>query len=76
LKARFFYSKKIKMDNDPQSLNNVPGWERQALEKLAFAALEEQKKQFFVLIALVVNPVIPVVCDNGKLRIPGPLILL
>ena len=32
------------MDNDPQSLNNSPGWERQALEKLAFAALDEQKK--------------------------------
>ena len=32
------------MDNTPQSPeNNTPGWERQALERLAFAALEEQK---------------------------------
>lgn len=31
------------MDHDPQSSNNPPGWERQALEKLAFGALEEQK---------------------------------
>lgn len=33
------------MDNAPQSPNNQPGWERQALEKLAFAALDEQRRQ-------------------------------
>jgi protease-4 len=32
------------MDNDSQSPVNVPGWERQALEKLAFAALDEQRR--------------------------------
>lgn len=32
------------MDNAPQSPNNTPAWERQTLEKLAFASLEEQKK--------------------------------
>jgi len=30
------------MDN-PQTPNNAPGWERQALEKLAFSALQEQR---------------------------------
>ena len=33
------------MNNDPQTPDNEPGWERKALEKLAFSALEEQKKQ-------------------------------
>ncbi len=33
------------MDNDPNSPMNTPGWERQALEKLAFAALDEQRRQ-------------------------------
>jgi protease-4 len=32
------------MNNDPQSANNPSAWERQVLEKLAFAALDEQKK--------------------------------
>lgn len=31
------------MDNSSNSVSDVPGWERKTLEKLAFAALEEQK---------------------------------
>jgi protease-4 len=33
------------MDNDPLSPINQPGWERQTLEKLAFATLDEQRRQ-------------------------------
>lgn len=44
--APYISAKQSKMDNQqsPDSSNqHTPGWERQTLEKLAFAALEEQK---------------------------------
>ena len=59
------------MDNDPNSPINTPGWERQTLEKLAFAVLDEQRRHrrwgifFKGLVFLYLAVVLVAVVDWG-----------